>query len=406
MSPATARGLSQPRLAGMTSALRGHVERGELPGLVALVARGDTVHVDAPGTQDLTSGKPMRRDSLFRLASMAKPITAVATLMLVEEGKLPLDGAVDPWLPELANRRVLRTPDGPLDDTVPAKRAITVRDLLTLRWGLGAVMAPPGTHPIQRAMEEARVTPGFHVLTDPPDEFMRRLGSLPLRYPPGERWAYHTGYEVLGVLVARASGLRFEDFLRERLFAPLGMKDTAFVVPAEKLGRLTAAYARDPATGRLEAWDTPADSYWSRPPAFPSGGGQGGLVSTADDVLAFCRMLLGGGQAGDTRLLSRASVQEMLTDQIPEEQKAASPFFPGFWDASGWGFGGSVCTKPDGVSPTAGRFGWAGGYGTTFFIDPRQDLTAVLLTQRRMQGPEDEALAMAFSKGAYQALED
>ncbi|NNB93941.1 beta-lactamase family protein [Corallococcus exiguus] len=399
--------LSPTRLADVTSALRGHVERGNLPGVVALVAREDTVHVDVLGTQGLApSGPPMRRDSLFRLASMAKPLTAVATLMLVEDGKLPLDGAVDPWLPELADRRVLRAPSGPLDDTVPAKRAITVRDLLTLRWGLGAVMARPGTHPIQRAMSEVRVAPGFHVLTDPPDEFMRRLGTLPLMHQPGERWAYHTGYEVLGVLVARASGMRFDDFLRERLFVPLGMRDTAFTVPAEKLDRLTTAYAHDEATGRLEAWDTPADSYWSRPPAFPSGGGQGGLVSTADDLLAFCRMLLSGGQAGNTRLLSSASVQEMLTDQIPEEQKAASPFFPGFWDASGWGFGGAVCTKPDGVSPTAGRFGWGGGYGPMFFIDPRQDLTAILLTQRRAQGPDDEALAMEFSRGAYRALED
>ncbi|GMU03873.1 serine hydrolase domain-containing protein [Corallococcus caeni] len=400
------RGLSRTRLADLTSALRGHVERGELPGLVALVARGDTVHVDALGTRDLTAGPPMRRDSLFRLASMAKPITAVATLMLVEAGKLSLDGAVDPWLPELANRRVLRRPDGPLDDTVPAKRAITVRDLLTLRWGLGAVMAPPGTHPIQRAMAEARVAPGFQALTDPPDVFMRQLGTLPLLHQPGERWAYHTGYEVLGVLVARASGMRFDDFLRERLFVPLGMKDTAFVVPAEKLDRLTTAYARDSATGTLEAWDTPANSDWSRPPAFLSGGGQGGLVSTADDLLAFCRMLLGGGQAGDTRVLSRESIQEMLTDQLPEEQKAASPFVPGFWDASGWGFGGSVTTKPDGVSPAAGRYGWGGGYGPMFFIDPQQDLTALLLHQRRMQGPGDEDLAMEFSKNAYRALED
>ncbi|RKH51703.1 class A beta-lactamase-related serine hydrolase [Corallococcus sp. AB050B] len=395
--------LSAPRLAEVTSALRGHVEGGDLPGVVALIARGDTVHVDTLGTQGLTaSDAPMRRDSLFRLASMGKPITAVATLMLVEDGTLPLDGAVDAWLPELANRRVLRTPDGPLDDTVPAKRAITVRDLLTLRWGLGAVMAPPGTHPIQRAMAEARVEPGFHMLTDPPDEFMRRLGSLPLRHQPGERWAYHTGYEVLGVLVARASGRPFDDFLRERLFAPLGMKDTAFVVPTEKLDRLTTAYGLDEATGRLEAWDTPADSFWSRPPAFPSGGGQGGLVSTADDILAFCRMLLSGGQG----LLSSANLQEMLTDQIPEETKAASPFFPGFWDASGWGFGGAVCTKPDGVSPTAGRYGWAGGYGPMFFVDPRQDLTAILMVQRRAQGPDDEALALEFSKGAYRALED
>lgn len=264
------RGFSQTRLADMTTALRGHVERGELPGLVALVARGDAVHVAALGTQGLTSSSPpMRRDTLFRVASMAKPVTAAATLMLVEEGKLALDGAVDRWLPELADRRVLRAPDSPLEDTVPEKRAITVRDLLTLRWGLGAVMAPPGTYPIQEAIHEARVSAGFHAITDPPDEYMRRMGTLPLIHQPGERWMYHTGYEVLGVLVARASGMRFDDFLRERLFVPLAMKDTSFSVPAEKRGRLCTAYARDPGTGRLEAWDEPANSFWSRPPRSP-----------------------------------------------------------------------------------------------------------------------------------------
>ncbi|NBD08193.1 serine hydrolase [Corallococcus sp. c25j21] len=406
MNTPPTRGFSQTRLADMTTALRGHVERGDLPGLVALVARGDAVHVAALGTQGLTtSSPPMRRDTLFRVASMAKPLTAVATLLLVEEGKLALDGSVDRWLPELADRRVLRRPDSPLEDTVPAKRAITVRDLLTLRWGLGAVMAPPGTYPIQEAIREARVSAGFQAITDPPDEYMRRMGTLPLIHQPGERWMYHTGYEVLGVLVARASGMRFDDFLRERLFVPLAMKDTAFSVPVEKRGRLSTAYARDPGTGRLEAWDEPSNSFWSRPPAFPSGGGQGGLVSTADDFLAFGRMLLSAGRHGDTRLLSPASIEAMMTDQIPSEQKDASPFYPGFWDATGWGFGGAVTTRPDGISPTAGRYGWGGGYGTTFFIDPRQDLTALLLTQRRVQGPEEGALALEFSKDAYRALE-
>jgi CubicO group peptidase (beta-lactamase class C family) len=399
-----ARGLSQARLDDMVAGLRGHVERGDLPGLVTLVARGDTVRVDALGVQDLDSREPMRRDSLFRLASMAKPITAVATLMLVEEGRIPLDGAVDPWLPELSNRRVLRSMDSALDDTVPAKRAITVRDLLTLRWGIGAVMAPPGRYPIQKAIEAASVGPGFQPIPLTPDEYLRQWSRLPLMHQPGERWMYHIGYEVLGVLIARASGMALEDFLRERLFTPLGMKDTALTVPADKRDRLTTAYARDADTRRLEAWDEPTKSFWSHPPVFPSGGGQGGLVSTADDYLAFCRLLLSRGLHGKTRLLSAASVEAMWTDQIPEAQKAASPFYPGFWDNSGWGFGGSVTTKPDGVSPTAGRYGWAGGYGTMFFVDPRQDLSALLLTQRRMQGPEDGALAMEFSQGAYGAL--
>jgi CubicO group peptidase (beta-lactamase class C family) len=402
----TPRGLSQARLDDMVAGLRGHVERGELSGLVTLVARGDTVRVDALGVKDFGSREPMRRDSLFRLASMAKPITAEATLMLVEDGRLPLDGAVDPWLPELSERRVLRTLDSALDDTVPAKRAITVRDLLTLRWGVGAVMAAPGTYPIQKAIEAARVGPGFQPIPLPPDEYMGQWGRLPLIHQPGERWMYHVGYEVLGVLIARASGMALGDFLRERLFAPLGMKDTALTVSEEQRGRLTTAYARDGGTGKLDAWDVPTKSFWSHAPVFPSGGGQGGLVSTADDFLAFCRLLLNRGLHGKRRLLSAASIEQMWTDQIPEAQKAASHFYPGFWDNTGWGFGGSVTTKPDGLSPTAGRFGWAGGYGTTFFVDPQQDLSALLLTQRRMQGPEDAALAMEFSRGAYNALTD
>ncbi|MCY1033388.1 serine hydrolase [Corallococcus sp. BB11-1] len=398
-------GLSPERLADVTAVLRGPVDQGKLPGLVALVARDGHVHVDTLGVQDLQSGVPMRRDTLFRTASMAKPITAVATLMLVEDGVLQLDGPVDRWLPELANRRVLRALDAPLDDTVPARRSITVRDLLTLRLGIGAVMAPPDTYPIQRAMQEAGVAPGFEPIPHPPDEFMRRLGALPLIHPPGERWMYHTGFEVLGVLVARASGMSLEAFLSERLFKPLGMHDTAFSVPEAKLDRLSTAYQRDADTGAMTVVDTPRTGRFSRPPTFPAGGGQGGgLVTTADDFLTFCRMLLNAGRHGATRILSPGSIQELLTDQIPPEQKDASPFFPGFWDTSGWGFGGAVTTRPDGISPTAGRFGWAGGFGTTFFIDPRQGLAAILLTQQLMGGPDDEAFAVAFSKAAYAAL--
>ncbi|RKH53751.1 serine hydrolase domain-containing protein [Corallococcus llansteffanensis] len=405
MSKTPSRGLSQAGLVHVTATLRGPVERGEVPGLVAAVSRGDAVHADVLGVQDLQSGVPMRRDSLFRLASAAKPITAVAALMLVEDGKLQLDESVERWLPELADRRVLKSLDSPLDDTVPAHRPITLRDLLTLRWGLGAIMARPGTYPLQRAMEEAQVASGFAELPFSADEFMRRLGALPLAHQPGEKWMYHTGYEVLGVLVARVSGRGFGDFLRERLFTPLGMKDTAFSVPADKLDRLVTLYAPASDTGRLTVSE-PGTDRWSRPPLFESGGGQGGgLVSTADDVLAFGRMLLNAGRHGAQQLLSPQSIQAMLTDQISPAQKAASPFFPGFWDASGWGFGGSVTTRPDGVSPTAGRYGWGGGTGTTFFIDPRQDLAVVLLTQRQMTGPDDEARALAFSKAVYASLD-
>lgn len=397
--------MSKTPFSDVTTTLRGHVERGEVPGLVALVSRGDAVHADVLGVQDLQSGVPMRRDALFRLASAVKPLTAAAAMLLVEDGTLSLDAPVDRWLPELADRRVLKSLDSELDDTVPAKRPITLRDLLTLRWGLGAIMARPGTYPLQRAMAEAQVAPGFEAISFPPDEFMRRLGALPLVHQPGEQWLYHTGYEVLGVLIARASGRTFGDFLRERLFTPLGMNDTAFSIPAEKLGRLVTLYVAEPDTGALSVAE-PVTEQWTRPPVFEPGGGQGGgLLSTAEDLLAFGRMLLNGGRHRGHQLLSPQSIQAMTTDQLSPEQKAASPFVPGFWDASGWGFGGSVTTRPDGISPTAGRYGWGGSTGTTFFIDPQQDLAVVLLTQRLMSGPDDEARAMAFSKAVYASLD-
>ena len=236
----------------------------------------------------LGGNDPMRRDTIFRISSMTKPVTAVATMILVEECKLRLDEPVDRLLPELADRRVLRAVDGPLDDTVPANRPITVRDLLTFRMGFGMVMAMPGTSPIQDAPHEVMLGQGppHPSKTPAPDEWIRRLGTLPLMHQPGERWMYNTGSDVLGVLIARASGQPFETFLRERIFEPLGMKDTGFSVPAAELDRLATSYWTDPETGALELHDEP-DGQWSRPPAFPSGAG--GLVSTVDDYLAFAR---------------------------------------------------------------------------------------------------------------------
>jgi CubicO group peptidase (beta-lactamase class C family) len=399
-------GLSPAGLDRMAEVMRGHVERGEVAGVVTLLSRHDEVHVEAMGAMDLVSAAPMRRDTLFRIASMTKPITAVAAMILVEEGKLGLDDPVDRWLPELANRKVLRHLESALDDTVPAQRPITVRDLLTFRAGLGAVMAPPGTYPIQTAMAEARVAPGYDPIPFPPDEFMRRLARLPLIHQPGERWLYHTGSEILGVLIARASGMRLEDFLSQRIFAPLGMKDTAFSVPQAKLDRLATCYRIDDRTGRLVVWDDPRAGLWSRPPVFPAGGGQGGgLVSTADDYLAFGRLMLDLGRHRQGRLLSRRSVEAMTSDQLTPEQKALSPFYPGFWDHRGWGFGVSVVTRPDGVAAFPGRYGWTGGAGTTFFVDPHEDLVAILLIQRLMKSPVPDAIAVDFAKLAYQAIE-
>src|SRR5438876_10421727 len=229
----TTRELSQRRLRRMHDVIAGQVERGELPGLVTLVSRRGETHVDAIGMKAIGGHDPMRRDTIFRIASMTKPITAAATMILVEECKLRLDEPVDWVLPELANRTVLKRLDAPLDDTVPAQRPITVRDLLTFRMGFGQMMAAPDAYPILKAANEQQIGMGPPSPSAMPasDEWLRRLGTLPLLHQPGEQWMYNTGSDVLGVLIARASGQPLETFLRERLFEPLGMKDTSFSVP-------------------------------------------------------------------------------------------------------------------------------------------------------------------------------
>lgn len=403
------RGLSRDGRARIAEVMRGYVERGEVAGVVTLLSRHDEVHVEAIGARDLASGAPMRRDTLFRIASMTKPITAAAAMMLIEEGRLALDEPVDRWLPEMANRRVLRSIESPLDDTVPARRPITVRDLMTLRAGLGAVMARPDTYPIQRAMVEARIAPGFGPIPHTPDEFMRRIGALPLIHQPGERWLYHTGSEILGVLIARVTGMGLEEFLAGRIFEPLGMKDTGFSVPEARLDRLATCYQTDTKadakTGSLVVMDETQRGPWSRPPAFPAGGGQGGgLLTTADDYFAFARMMLRHGSHGAGRILSRESVEAMTTDQVTPEQKAASPFYRGFWDQRGWGFGVSVTIGPDEFSAVPGRYGWMGGAGTMFFVDPHEDMVAILLLQRLMTGPASDRIVAEFSRLAYQAI--
>ena len=399
-------GLSSARLGRMHDVMAGHVERGDVPGVVTLVNRRGEVHVDAIGTKTVGGQDPMRRDTIFRITSMTKPITAVATMILAEECKLSLDEPVDRLLPELAERRVLRRLDGPLDDTVPAKRPITVRDLLTFRMGFGLVMGPPDASPIQRAVRELDIVgfgPPNPRTPHAPDEWLRRLATLPLMHQPGEKWMYNTGSYVLGVLIARAARRPLETFFRERIFEPLGMKDTGFGVPSAKLDRLASCYQVDPASGALELHDGAGNSQWSRPPAFPDAGA--GLVSTIDDYLAFGQMMLNKGKHGRERLLSRPSVEAMTTDQITPEQKAVSDFFPGFWDTRGWGFGVSMVTRRDDVSAIPGRFGWDGGYGTSWSSDPQEDMVAILMTQQ-LGYPASSGVYRDFWTSAYQAIDD
>ncbi|HEY3367914.1 MAG TPA: serine hydrolase domain-containing protein [Symbiobacteriaceae bacterium] len=398
-------GLSKARLGRMHDVMAGHVDRGEVPGIVTLVSRRGEVHVDAIGVKAV-GGDPIRRDTILRISSMTKPITAAATMILVEECQVRLDEPVDRLLPELAGRRVLKRLDGPLDDTAPASRPISVRDLLTFRMGMGIVMAPPDTYPIQTAMDEQRLGQGPPSPQTPPapDEWIRRVGELPLMHQPGEKWLYNTGSDVLGVLIARASGQPLETFLRERLFEPLGMKDTGFSVPAASLDRLATSYWTHPETGALALYDEAEGGQWSRPPAFPSGGA--GLVSTIDDYLAFGQMLLNKGKHGGVRVLSRPSVEAMTTDQLTPGQKAVSGLIPGYFDSHGWGFGVSIVTRREDVAGTVGKFGWDGGLGTSWYSDPREEMVTILMSQSAWTSASPPGVCRDFWTSAYQAIDD
>jgi CubicO group peptidase (beta-lactamase class C family) len=376
-------GFSKAGFDRLRGVVAGHVERGDLPGLVMLVSRHGEVQVDAIGRLAF-EGSSMTRDSIFRITSMTKPVTAAAAMVLVEEGRLQLDDPVDRWLPELANRKVLLTIEALVHQTVPARRPITLRDLLTFRCGYGIIPIFPERLPIQRAYAEAGLAPGPVFPSFPPDELMRRYGSLPLVSQPGERWLYNGGSEILSVLISRVAATTFGEFLSERIFTPLGMKDTAFFAPKGKHHRFATAYMHDSAARQLKVFDPPVTGRFSSPPAFENGAA--GLVSTADDFNAFAQMMLNGGSLGSARVLSPESVASMTTNQIVADEKRESQLFLG--STRGWGFGLSVFTGFDDPQAKPNRFGWDGGYGTSWYSDPQAQLTGILLTQRVMDSPK------------------
>jgi len=397
-------GLLKSRLERMHHVLSGHVERKEMPGLVALVSHHDDVHVETLGTMSVGHPAPMKRDTIFRIASITKPVTAVAAMILVEECKLRLDESIEPWLPELANRRVLKSMSSELDDTVPARRAISVRDLLTSRMGFGSVMAMPDTYPIQKLIREYRIGGDGPMLPSQmpgTEEWLRKLGSLPWMAQPGERWMYHVSIDVLGALIARVSGQSLGTFMRERIFDPLGMKDTAFHVPSEKIERLPAFYFFNRQTNTLDLFDGAANSAWGSEPLFESGGGA--LVSTIDDYFAFSRMMLKKGRAGREQVLSRATVELMTSDQVTAEQRAGAEIFFGAYCS--WGFGMAVDIQRSEIFHTPGRFGWDGGFGTSAYTDPKEGTIGILFTQRLVDSPEPPNVRTDFWTLAYGAME-
>jgi len=352
-------------MARLQELLESPVSDGTVPGAAALVARGDRVEVASAGE--------LEPDSIVRLASTTKPIMAAAVMLLVDDGLISPADPVAHWLPELSAPQVVRTPESPIDDVVPAARAIVVEDLLTFRAGWGF----PSDFSLPAVGELFEKLPVFGP-KETPDEWLETLSRVPMLRQPGEAWLYNTCSDIQGVLVARVSGQPLPDFLAERIFEPLGMVDTAFHVPARELDRL-------PPYHRGEEMPV-EDRLWTEPPIFPSG--SGGLVSTLADWHRFGRMLLAEG--GD--LLSPESVRLMTTDHLTQEQRDASTLF---LEGAGWGFGGAV--EPD------GRYGWVGGTGTSAHVAPSTGTVGVLLTQVMMAGPTPPPLMREFWRYAFGA---
>ena len=347
-----------------------HVESGTVPGAVALRGGRDP-EVVAAGVASV-HGDPMRDDAIMRIKSMTKPITSVAALHLVEAGRLELDQSLEEWLPELADRRVLTSPTAQLDDTVPAHRPITLRHLLTMSSGYGMWF---GDSPLQKAMAHNGTEGGLHLVTLGADEWLARLAELPLAFQPGEGWRYHHSFAVLGILIARLTSRPLGEHLAEDLFDPLGMTDTAFWVPKEKLDRLPAAYQHG--EGGLVETESARGGFNAGPPPFDVSHAE--LVSTARDYHRFLRMLAERGQVEGAPMISEVHLRQMTSDQVLAQYKTPESFFPGFWDGTGWGFGVAVETG----GPRRGRYGWSGGQGTNFYVDP-DGTVGILLTQVEM----------------------
>lgn len=347
-----------------------HVAEGRYPGAVVAVRHAGTTTVHPTGTLAVDGGEPVTAGTPFRIASLSKPFGGVLTLSLVAAGQLDLDADVARWLPELAEPRVLRHPDAELTDTVAAEQPVTVRDLLQMTCGTGLLM---DESPLARAMWADGVSPGPLPPAHDPDTWVRRLAALPLADQPGQGWRYHTGSDLLGVLLARAAGQDLPDLLAQRVTGPLGLTGTGFWTDLP----LPVQYA--PGDGGLEVLD-PADGAWAAPPVFPSLGG--GLVSTAADVCAFL------GAVADDALPGGVRAADVLHDGLTGTQRAAAQTFLG--PGRTWARGNLELTL-EVTDPwtTPGRFGWTGGTGTSAYCDPTLDLVAVLLTQRTMTGPHD-----------------
>jgi len=349
-----------------------HIEAGTIPGAVAVLATSDDVEVVAAGRASV-GGEPMRDDAIMRIQSMTKVISSVAALRLVEAGRIGLDDSVEKWLPELAGRRVLVTPAAALEDTVPARRPITLRHLLTNTSGYGMVVTDS---PLQQAMAANGTEAGSEPVSLGADEWLARLAELPLAFQPGEGWRYHHSFALLGILLARLTGQSVDTHVAQDFGDRLGMTDTALWVPQHKLDRLPAAY-RHGEEGLVET-EPAGGGFYAGPPVFDVS--HVDFVSTAADFHRFVRMLVNGGPVDGEQVISADHLRQLTSDQVTAQCKTPDSFFsPDFWNETGWGFGVGLTL----AGPRRGRYGWSGGQGTQFFVD-RDGTIGILLTQVEM----------------------
>jgi CubicO group peptidase (beta-lactamase class C family) len=392
-------GVSAERFGRLHAAMQGFVDRKEVSGIVTLVTRdGRTADMHAVGFQDVDSRTPMKTDTIFRIASMTKPVTSVAIMMLYEEGKLLLTDPVSKFIPSFKSMQVL---EGSAEKPVPARRGINIRDLLVHRSGITYGFISGG--PVGTAYRSSGVTDGLSTTTMSTAEGIDKLAAQPLVAHPGTAYNYSLSTDVLGRVVEVASGMKFEEFLRERIFKPLKMTDTDFVVPESKWSRFATVYSPD-GNGGIRAMKDPESfgntvmspiAYYKAPKTYFSGGA--GLVSTAADYARFGHMLLNGGALDGVRLLSPKSI-ELMTVSHTTDLPSVSAAGPG----RGFGLGFFVVTDLGATQTlgSVGNFGWSGIYGTTFWVDPKERLVAIMMVQRYPGSP----VAAAFQPLVYQAL--
>jgi len=396
-------GVSSTRLNRIRKAMQSYVDEEKLAGLITMIARrGQVLHFERFGMMDIEANKPMQSDTIFRIYSMTKPITSVAVMMLYEEGCFQLNDPVSKFIPAFKDVRVFVNATESSLELVEPEREVTIRDLLTHTSGL--VYGNPEGSPVEVMVWQADQEAEKVIPDETLEEWIQRLVKLPLAHQPGSKWHYGLSTDVLGYLIEVISGLAFDAFLEQRIFVLLGMEDTSFYVPQDKIGRLAAMYgpAED---GALQVIDAPATSEYSKPKKFLSGGG--GLVSTVSDYVRFAQMLLNGGELDGVRLLSRKTVELMtmnhLSDElIPIQLGPLTSALNGY----GFGLGFAVLTNvaQSGMLGSEGAFGWGGAASTFFWVDPREELIGLIMPQFMPAG--HYPITQEFQVLSYQAIVD